>query len=157
FGSVEVMATVSLVLTTFQFTSTAFTVMVKATPAVWPMGAPVFPLIEPGPALSPGTRICNLAKVPGLTVIAGLVLAALVPSDRSVAVKVVLPAVIRVTLNDCVPAFSEALEGIVALASVEVIPMESVALETRFQLASTALTVTLNGTPELRAVGVPVL
>src|SRR5260221_9099088 len=44
-----------------------------------------------------------------------------------------------------------------ALASDEVNPTVSVIVLTRFQLASTALTVTLNGVSDVSAVGVPVL
>src|SRR6266404_5280745 len=44
-----------------------------------------------------------------------------------------------------------------ALTSDEVNPTLSVAVLTRFQLASTALTVTLNGVSDVSAVGVPVL
>lgn len=80
----------------------------------------------------------------------------LVPSVISVAVMVAVPAVLSVTLNVCVPPLSAALAGKVALLSLEVMPTVSVAL-TRFQFASTALTVTLNAAPAVRAVGVPVL
>src|SRR5216683_2721813 len=75
----------------------------------------------------------------------------------SEAVTVWLPAVLSVTLKDFVPATSAALEGRTALASEEVIAAVSVALVIRFQLASTALTVTLNAVPAVWAVGVPVL
>ena len=54
------------------------------------------------------------------------------------------------------PATRAALEGSVALASVEVMPAVSV-IVTRFQLASTALTVTLKALPAVWAEGVPVL
>ena len=60
----------------------------------------------------------------------------------SVAVKVFEPAVFGVTERVLVPATSAVLAGSVALASVEVMPTVSVE-ETTFQLASTALTVTL--------------
>ena len=55
------------------------------------------------------------------------------------------------------PATSAALAGRVALASVEVMPAVSVIVLTRFQLASTALTVTLKALPAVWAEGVPVL
>ena len=54
-ASVEVMATVSLVLTKFQLASTALTVMLKAVPAAWATGVPVLPVAVPGAAVSPGT------------------------------------------------------------------------------------------------------
>src|SRR5947207_2498407 len=88
---------------------------------------------------------------------AGLVLAVLVPSVTSLAVTVLLPAVFKLTLKVRVPATSAALAGRTALASEEVIPTVSLTVVTGFQLASTALTVTLNGVPEVCAVGVPVL
>src|SRR6185503_9927554 len=100
---------------------------------------PVLPLALPGAALSPGTRICNLAKAPALTVIDGLVLAVLVPSLLSLAVTVAVPAVLRVTLNVLVPAASGTSSGKVALLSDEVIETVSVTLVVRFQKLSTAL------------------
>src|SRR5947208_1913340 len=76
-----------------------------------------------------------------------------------VAVRVQLPTVLSVTLKLFVPATRAALTGNVALVSLEVIPtvVVSVTLVTRFQLASTALTVTLKAVPAVRDVGVPVL
>src|SRR5438445_65547 len=53
-GSVEVIEIVSLVLTRFQFASTALTVRLKLLPAVWAVGAPVLPEAVPGAAVSPG-------------------------------------------------------------------------------------------------------
>src|SRR5262245_13838105 len=88
---------------------------------------------------------------------AGLVLLVLLPSVTSDAVIVWLPAVLNVTLNDCVPVASAALAGAVALASLNEMPTVSFTLLTRFQFASTALTVTLNAPPALWAEGVPVL
>ena len=88
-------------------------------------------------------------NVPALTVVEGLVFAVFEPSVISVAVTVLLPAVINVTLKICVPPIRAALEGKVALPSLEVIPTVSVTVLRRFQLASTALTVTLNGVPAL--------
>src|SRR5207249_3868671 len=90
-------------------------------------------------------------------VIAGLVLAVLVGSDESDAVRVALPAVMRVTLNVCVPPLKPAPVGGMALVSLKLIPTVSLTVFTRFQLASTAFTVTLNAVPEVRAVGAPVL
>ena len=101
----------------------------------------------PGDAVSPGARICNFANAPTFTVIAGLVLAVLVPSVASVAVRVREPAVLKVTLKVLVPETSAALPGSAALASEDVMPTVSVAEVTGFQFASTALTVTLNAAP----------
>ena len=81
------------------------------------------------------------------TVIAALVFAVFVPSVRSVAVTVRLPTVLRVTLNVLVPATRAALAGRVAAGSLEVIPTVWIELTT-FQLASTALTITVNGGPD---------
>ena len=101
------------------------------------------PVAVPGAAVSPGSRICSLVTAPALTVIGGLVLAALLPSLVSVAVRVQLPAVLLVRLKDLVPATSAVVAGNAALASVEVRPTVSATVLTRFQFASTALTVTL--------------
>ncbi len=114
------------------------------------------PVLLPGAAVSPGTRICSLENAPELTVIDGLVLAVLVPSVISVAVMVQLPALLKVTAKVAVPAESAALAGWVSLASVVVMPTVWVLL-IRFQFASTALTVTLKAVPALCALGVPVL
>src|SRR5438093_224304 len=75
----------------------------------------------------------------------------------SVAVTVWLPAVLRVTLKFLVPATSAALAGRIALLSLDVIPILSITVLTRFQLASTALTVTVNAVPAVCAMGEPVL
>src|ERR1700730_11204083 len=91
-------------------------------------------------------RICSLVNAPGLMVVAGLVFGVLVPSLMSVAVNVFEPAVFGVIAKTLVPATSAAFAGRVAFASVELIPTVSIAL-TRFQLASTALTVALNAVP----------
>src|ERR1044071_7174155 len=87
----------------------------------------------------------------------GDVLAALVPSETSEAVAVWLPAVLKVTLKVFVPEIRAALAGDVTFVSDRLIPAVSVTVLTRFQLASTALTVTVNAVPAVRAVGVPVL
>ena len=86
----------------------------------------------------------------------GLVLAVMTPFVRSVAVTVWEPAVFKVTEKVLVPEDRAALAGNVAWLSEEVIPTVSFVLTT-FQLASTALTVTLKDVPAVRAVGVPVL
>src|SRR5207237_981742 len=65
--SLEVIPTVSLVLTRFQLASTALTVTLNAVPAVWDAGAPVLPLTVPGAVVSPGANSCNLAKAAALT------------------------------------------------------------------------------------------
>src|SRR5438477_4668981 len=83
-------------------------------------------------------------------------LAVLVPSVMSVAVSVWEPTVLRVTLTVHVPADKAPLAGSVALESLDVVPTVCVLLA-RFQLASTALIVTLNAVPEVAAMGVPVL
>src|SRR5262245_11360528 len=69
FASDEAMATVSLVLMTFQKVSTALTVTLKAVPAVCPLDVPVLPVAVPGAAVSPGTSICNFVNAAGLTTI----------------------------------------------------------------------------------------
>src|SRR5437867_9795259 len=147
-ASLVVMPTVSVtVLTTFHLSSTALTVTLKAVPAVCAAGVPVLPLAVPGAALSPGASSCNLVKAPTLTLMAGLVLAVLVPSPGSLAVTVRLPAVLSVTLKLCVPETNAAFEGRTALVSEDVMLTVSVTLVTAFQLASTALTETANAVP----------
>src|SRR6266853_4565958 len=86
----------------------------------------------------------------------GLVLAVFVLSVMSLAVTVCEPEVLSVTLTVRVPADNAPLAGKVALESMEVMPTVCVLL-TRFQLASTALTVALNAVPAPWAIGVPVL
>src|SRR5207245_1029214 len=127
----------------------------KGAPAACALGAPLFPAGVPRAAVSPGTNNCSFAKRAGLTVTDGLVLAILVPSVTSVAVTVRLPAVFRLMLKIPVPLSSAPLEGKLALLSDEVRPTVSVALVTRFQLASTPLTVTLKAVPAVCAVGAP--
>jgi hypothetical protein len=140
----------------FQFASTALTVTENGTPAVWEVGVPVFPVGVPGAAVSPGRSIWSFVNAPALTVIGGLVLEVLEGCVMSLAVIVCDPDVFRVTLKVFVPLTRAALAGKVALGSLDVIPTMSLAL-TRFQLASTALTVTLNAAPPFCADGVPVL
>src|SRR5438477_9969701 len=85
---------------------------------------------------------------------AGLVLAVLAPSVISLAVTVRLPALFSVILKFFLPASNAALAGNVAFTSLEVIPAVSVIVLTKFQLASTALTVTVKGVPAVWALGV---
>lgn len=130
--------------TIFQLASTAFTVTVKSVPALCDAGVPVFPVEEPGEAVSPGSNICNLLNAPVFTVIDELVLAVIAPLDASDAVTVCVPAVLNVKLKVCEPADSVLFTGSVALASLEVMAIEFAgAVEIRFQLASTARTVML--------------
>ena len=63
------------------------------------------------------------------------------------AVTVALPAVFKVTLNVWVPLLNVALTGSEALLSELVIPTVSLMELTRFQFASTALTVTAKEAP----------
>src|SRR5213078_2342809 len=141
------------VLTTFQFASTALTTipLAIAVPAVCAVGvAAVLPVAVPGAATSPGSRICSLVTAPGLTVMGGLVLEVLAPSVMFVAVTVQLPTVLKVTEKVLVPEASAALAGCVSFGSVVVIPIVLAGAElTRFQLASTALTVTVKAVPAI--------
>src|SRR5258708_21341834 len=137
------MATVSLVLTTFQLASTAFAVTLNAAPAVWADGVPVLPVAVPGAAVSPGANNCNLANAPAFTVIAGLVELVLLPSVLSAAVTVQLPAVLFVRAEVPLPEERDAADGRDAKGSVVVMLTGSPTVFTRFQFASTALTVTL--------------
>src|SRR2546428_60057 len=75
----------------------------------------------------------------------------------SLAVTVALAPVVNVTARVLVPETSGAVAGRMALASLEARPTVSVAVVFTFQLASTALTVTLKAVPAVSAVGVPVL
>ena len=95
-------------------------------------------------------------NAPALTVVEGLVLSVFVPSEMSETVTVAEPAVLRVTLNVFVPLTNAASAAKEAYVSFEVMPTMSVTEEITFQFASTALTVTLNAVPAVRAVGVPV-
>src|SRR5436309_5184817 len=111
----------------------------------------------PGAVSSPGTKSWSLATVPALTVIEGLVLAVLLPSEASEAVTVWLPAALNVMAKLFVPDTSAALAGKMALVSEQLTLAVSLIVLTRFQFASTALTVTLKPVPAVCAVGVPVL
>ena len=158
FVSLEVMPTASATLvTTFQLASTALTVTLKAVPAVRAVGVPVLPRLVPGAAVSPGTSNCSFVNAPELTGMAELVLAVLLPSVTSVAVTVWLPPVMRVTLEVCVPLANAPLGGPAMAGSLEVKLTVSVTVLTKFQKASTALTVTLKAIPAVWAFGVPVL
>ena len=81
----------------------------------------------------------------------------MVPSVASVAVIVRVPVVFRVTLKLPLPPDKAVFAGKLALLSVEVKPTVSITVETTFQFASTALTVTLKAVPAVCARGVPVL
>ena len=72
-------------------------------------------------------------------------------------VRVALPAVRRVTLKVLAPPTRMALAGKVAFVSLELMPTVSTTLVSRFQLVSTALTVTLNTVPAVCEAAVPVL
>src|SRR5216684_1076876 len=89
---------------------------------------------------------------------AGLVLLVMLVCVVSEAVIVAVAAVLKVTplVNVLVPATKAALAGSTAFVSVVLIATVSFVL-TRFQLASTALTVTLNGAPAVSVAGVPIL
>src|SRR5437868_1256675 len=148
FISVQVIRTVSVtLLTTFQFASTALTVMLKLVPAVRVVGEPVLPVPVPGAAASPGTKSCSLVKAPALTVILGLVFDAFDGCVTSEAVKVCAPVVFNVTLRVFVPATRAVFPGKVAIESVELSATWSVTLVITFQQSSTALTVTLKAVP----------
>src|SRR5439155_16787269 len=110
----------------------------------------------PGAPLSPGHRSCSLVNAPSLTTMAGLVLLPIAGWVTSEAVTVALPEVLSVTLKVLVPLTSAALAGNTALASLELIAIVSLVL-TRFQIASTALIVTVNAVPAVCGAGVPVL
>src|SRR5262249_45679482 len=125
---------------------TALTVTLKAVPAVCVVAVPLLPLLLPGAAASPGTSTCSFTKAPALTVMLELVLAVMAGCVTSEAVNVQLPAVLLVTVKALVPLESAALAGRVALASLELMATVSLVL-TRFQLASTELTVTLKPLP----------
>src|SRR5260221_1875973 len=77
--------------------------------------------------------------------------------ERLVAVRVRVPAVLRVTGRMPVPLLSAVFAGKAALMSEEVMPTESPTVGTTFQFASTALTVTAKGVPAVCAEGEPLL
>jgi hypothetical protein len=80
------------VVTTFQLASTPFTIALNAVPAVWAVGVPVLPVVEPGAAVSPGNNICSLFSAPALTL-----KLLLVPVEIFVAVIAWLVACVTVT------------------------------------------------------------
>ena len=104
------------------------------------------PVLVPGAAVSPGTRICSFEKPAALTGIAVLVLLAIATCVVSETVTVQLPPVFRVTLKALVPPASAALAGKTAFTSLEVIATVSFVL-IKFQFAFTNLTMTLNAVP----------
>jgi hypothetical protein len=115
--------------------SCAWTVTEKPAPASGPLG--------------PSTDVmASFATAPALTVMDGLVLEFFVLSVTSVAVIVWLPAVFSVTLRVPVPVTRAESAGSVAFESLDEIETVSVTVLTTFQLASTALTVTLNAVPD---------
>src|SRR6266567_2527182 len=91
----------------------------------------------------------------GVTVMEGLVADRIVCATMSVAVRVKLPLVLKETVETCVPLVSGEFAGRLALLVEEVSPTMSVALADRFQLASTALTVTVNAVEAIWARGAP--
>src|SRR2546427_545209 len=99
-----------------------------------------------GLALSPGASNWSFTNAPTVTLMAGLVLLGIPACVASAAVTVAVPAVLSVRLKLAVPATRDALAGSAALVSLELMATVSLVLTT-FQLASTALTVTLNGLP----------
>src|SRR5437870_13493735 len=94
---------------------------------------------------------------PELIVIDGLVFGLFVISVMSLAVTVELPRLLSVRLKFFVPAASAELEGRVALVSEEVIETVCVVFVIKFQLASTALTVTAKATLACSETGATVL
>src|SRR6266702_1817928 len=153
--SLELIATVSLVLIRFQLASTALTVTLNALPAVWAESVPVLPRALPGAAVSPGASNCSLVNAPAVRVMAELVLLAMPVCVTSDALTVGLPAVLSVTLKVLLPLTSAAFAGKTAFVSLAVMCTVSLVL-TRFQLASTALTVTAKAVPAVWAARLPV-
>ena len=99
----------------------------------------------------------NPCTTGALTWIEGLVSGVFVPSVASVAVIVQLPMLSRVATNVAVPLTNASSGGMVALGSVVSRCTTSVAALTRFQSASTALTITGKEIPAACPSGVPVL
>src|SRR2546423_717807 len=90
-------------------------------------------------------------------VIAGLVLAGTAPWVTSLAVTVAEPAVFNVIFTVLVPLSNVPSAGKTAFESDEAMLTKSDALVTRFQFASTALTVKLNAAPAICPDGEPIL
>src|SRR5262249_21735222 len=82
-----------------------------------------------------------------VTAMPGLVLGVLLPSVRSLTVRVKMPVAFNETVVLAVPAAKAVGAGKLAVESLELKPTVSLAVLTRFQNASTALTVTGNGMP----------
>ena len=143
--------------TTFQWSSTAFTLIEIESPAVAAVGVPVFPDTVPGAAVSPGISTCSFVALAGFTVTP-----ALVPGDTlgvpetRVAVKVGLSFAFTVAVNVPTPDTSAASLGSTADDDDDVMPTVGFADVTRFQLSSTALTVIDTMLPAVTAVGTPV-
>src|ERR1043166_6741368 len=91
------------------------------------------------------------------TVMGGLVSEDLLESEISLAVRVCVPNVRKLTLKLFVPETSAESVGNVALASLELKLTVSVTVPATFQKSSTALTTTLKATPAVCARGAPVL
>ena len=121
------------------------------------VGVPVFPDTVPGAAVSPGISTCSLVATVGFTVNGALDPAVTmgVPETR-VAVNVGVSFAFTVTVKAPTPEDSAASLGSTADEEDEEIPTVGLAEVTRFQLSSTALTVTATELPALTAVGVPV-
>jgi hypothetical protein len=131
FGSDVAKWTVGVALfTRFQYASVAWTVTVKAVPAVCPATVPDRPVAVPGAADSPGRSTRSFAAAPAVTVTAELVAD---PSPDGVpltyvAVTVREPPVFSVTEKLRVPAASAALAGRTAFGSLLVMPTVGVAV-----------------------------
>src|SRR5260370_16626071 len=128
--SEELMSTVSVTLVTvFQKVSTAFTVALKAAPAVRVLGVPVLPLTVPGALVSPGARSwswTNAAELTTMLLETALLRLPLVNfrlivvatlSERLVKVTSPLPAVIFVVARN-VPLPRVRLAGTTVLLSL---------------------------------------
>src|SRR5262245_29194612 len=72
-ASLDVMRTLSPLVTGFQYASVACSVTGNARPAFCDAGEPALPLALPGSAVSPGARICTRENPPGCTTNGSLV------------------------------------------------------------------------------------
>ena len=101
-ASDELIATVCVEATGFQWASVAMTVTVKAACAVWVDGVPVRPVGEPGAAVSPGATTSSRSKAPAATAMLPLVPV----FDEPATLTVCVPAVLSVAppVNVWVPA-----------------------------------------------------
>ena len=102
---------------------------------------------QAGRCMDCGIPFCHNGCPLGNLIPAVLVLAVNAEPEATVAVMVGVPEVHRVTANALVPETSAALEGSTAAESVDVIAIVWVAVDTRFQFASTALTVAESAVP----------